>query len=131
MTTAANSAVQETTVTTRPGSRSEAFTTAVSDKKLKTSSRDGTVRVLGLVAMIAGVAGAFVAYQLSTGLDDSRDIASAQILALAFVSVGVLGVGLYVAGSLSQLMRLWLLRQVVESQERHDELLAALRDRQL
>lgn len=123
--------VQETTVTTRPGSRSEAFTTAVSDKKLKTGSRDGTVRVVGLVAMIVGVVGAFVAYQLSLGYDDSRNIASAQILALAFVAVCVLGVGLYVAGSLSQLMRLWLLRQVVESQERHDELVAAIREGKL
>lgn len=125
MTTTAN---QETTVTTRPGSRSEAFTAAVSEKKLKTSSRDGAVRAGGLVAMVVGVVGAFVAYQLSTGYDDSRDIASAQVLALAFVAVGVLGVGLYVAGALSQLMRLWLLRQVVESQERHEELLAALRE---
>jgi uncharacterized membrane protein YcjF (UPF0283 family) len=124
--------VQETTVTSRPGKRSETFAAAVSEKKLKTgsASRDGAVRVAGLVAMVVGVVGAFVAYQLSTGYDDSRDIGSAQILAVAFLAVGVLGVGLYVAGALSQLMRLWLLRQVVESQERHDELIAALRSRQ-
>lgn len=128
--TDASDTAEETTVTARPGKRSEAFTSAVSEKKLKTGSgsRDGAVRAGGLVAMVVGVVGAFVAYQLSLGYDDSRNIASAQILAVAFLAVCVLGVGLYVAGALSQLMRLWLLRQVVESQERHDELVAALRE---
>lgn len=132
MTTAANTATNDAATGThaRPGKRSETFATAVSEKKLKTGSgsRDGAVRTVGLVAMIIGVVGAFVAYQLSLGYDDTRNIASAQILAVAFLAVCVLGVGLYVAGALSQLMRLWLLRQVVESQERHDELIAALRE---
>ena len=128
MTTAATNEASTGASHARPGKRSETFATAVAEKKLKTGSgsRDGAVKAGGLVAMILGVVGAFVAYQLSGGYDDSRDIASAQILAIAFLSVGVLGVGLYVAGALSQLMRLWLLRQVVESQERHDELIAAL-----
>jgi hypothetical protein len=127
MTTTAD---QESTVSARPGKRSETFTTAVAEKKLKTGSgsRDGAVRAGGLVAMIVGVVGAFVAYQLSLGYEDTRDSVSAQILATAFLALAVLGVGLYVAGALSQLMRLWLLRQVVESQERHDELVAALRE---
>jgi len=123
---------QESTVSARPGQRSEAFTAAVAEKKLKTgsSSRDGLVRGVGLTAMIVGVVGAFVAYQLSLGYEDSRDTGSAQILAVAFLALSVLGVGFYLAGSLSSLMRLWLLRQVVESQERHDELVAALREQQ-
>ncbi|WP_220451166.1 hypothetical protein [Nocardioides dongkuii] len=121
---------EETTVTSRPGSRSETFTDAVSEKKLKSgrASRDSTVRGIGLAAMIIGVVGAFLAYQLSLGYDDSREIGSAQILAVAFTALTVLGAGLYITGALSQLMRLWLLRQVVESQERHDEMVAALRD---
>lgn len=123
---------QEPTVSARPGQRSEAFTAAVAEKKLKTgsASRDGLVRGVGLAAMIVGVVGAFVAYQLSLGYEDSRDTGSAQILAVAFLALAVLGVGFYLAGSLSHLMRLWLLRQVVESQERHDELVAALREQQ-
>lgn len=138
MTTAATNAtdgIANTTAdggaTARPGKRSEAFTTAVSEKKLKTGSgsRDGAVRAFGLVAMIVGTVGAFVAYQLSLGYEDSRDTGSAQILAVAFLALCVLGVGLYLAGALSQLLRLWLLRQVVESQDRHDELVAALRER--
>lgn len=119
--------IQETAVTTRPGSRSEAFTTAVSEKKLKTSSRDGAVRAGGLAAMVIGVVGVIVVFQISRSASDSRDLQSFQILAMAFLGVCVLGAGLYVAGALSQLMRLWLLRQVIESQERHEELLAALR----
>lgn len=122
---------EETTVTARPGKRSEAFATAVSEKKLKTGSgsRDAALRTGGLVAMVVGVVGAFIAYRMSTGFDDARDIASAQILGIAFVAVCVLGAGLYVAGAIAQVLRLWLLRQVVESQERHDELIAALREK--
>jgi hypothetical protein len=123
--------IQESTVTARPGSRSAGFASAVEEKKLKTgsSSRDATARGLGLAAMVVGVVAAFVVFQISRGASDSRDIASFQILALACLGVCVLGVGLYVAGALSQLMRLWLLRQVIESQERHEELLAALREK--
>lgn len=114
-------------MTARPGKRSESFAAAVSEKKLKTSSHDGALRTGGLVAMVVGVVGAFVAYRMSTGFDDARDIGSAQILGIAFVAVCVLGAGLFVAGSIAQVLRLWLLRQVLESQERHEELIAALR----
>ncbi len=84
---------QEPTVSARPGQRSEAFTAAVAEKKLKTgsSSRDGLVRGVGLAAMIVGVVGAFVAYQPSLGYEDSRDTGSAQILAVAFLALSVLG----------------------------------------
>ena len=121
---------EETTVSSRPGHRSEAFASAVSEKKMKTgsASRDTTLRTGGLVVMIVGVVAAFVVFQISRGASDSRDIMSFQILALAFAALAVLGAALFVAGALSQLMRLWLLRQVVESQERHDALLAALRE---
>lgn len=109
--------------------RSEAFTAAVSDQKLRVdgSSRDGLARLIGLVLMIIGVAADFVLWQSTLSLDDGRDIASYQVMALAFVGLTVMGAGLFVAGTLGRIMRLWLLRQMVENQQRHDELVSALR----
>jgi len=111
-------------------SRSDAFAQAVADQKLKAdgASRDGLARVAGLVLMVVGVVGSFAAWQNSMGLSDSRDIASSQIMAVAFVGVTVLGAGLYVAGAIARVLRLWLLRQLVESQDRTDQLVELLRE---
>ncbi len=110
------------------GRRSEAFAQAVAGTRRRADGAvgDGAARVVGLVAMVVGVVGAFLAYVNSLGLDDSRDIASTQVLAIAFVAVAVAGAGLYVAGVVARVLRLWLLRQLVESQDRADALLAAL-----
>jgi hypothetical protein len=112
------------------GKRSDAFAQAVSEQKLKTdgASRDGLARVAGLALMVAGVVGGFAAWQNSTALSDSRDIASSQIMAVAFVALTVLGAGLYVAGAIARVLRLWLLRQLVESQDRMDQLVEVLRE---
>ena len=71
--------------------------------------------------------GTFVAYNSSRSLDDSRDIASSQILAIVFLAFTVVGASLYLAGSVAKVLRLWLLRQLVESQDRMDQLTEALR----
>lgn len=126
MTSATTSTTETTTGTTTGGPRSDAFARAVVDKKLRGDSRDGAARVVGLVMMIVGVVGAFLAYQTSLSQDDLRDISSFQVLATAFVGLTVLGAGLYVAAALARVLRLWLLRQLVESQDRMDQLVAAL-----
>lgn len=107
------------------------FHEAVATHHLKTDSArsDRPVRITGILLMLTGVAGAFVAYQSSLSQDDPRDIGSSQILALAFVACTVLGAALYLAASIARVLRLWLLRQLVESQARADELVAALRER--
>jgi hypothetical protein len=112
------------------GKRSDAFAAAVSEKKLKAdgAARDGLARGLGIALMIIGVLGAFAAWNASMGQDDSRDIASSQILAIAFLGITATGGALFVAGALARVLRLWLLRQLVESQDRMDELVEALRE---
>lgn len=111
--------------------RSEAFAAAVSERKLRAdgSSTDRVARILGIVLMVVGIVGTFMAYNNSRSLDDARDIASNQILAVVFLAVTVIGVGLYAVGAISRVLRLWLLRQLVESQDRMDQLTEALRDR--
>jgi energy-converting hydrogenase Eha subunit E len=111
--------------------RTAAFAAAVSERKLRTdgSSSDRVARTLGMVLMVVGIAGTFLAYNNSRSLDDGRDIASNQILAIVFLAVTVVGTGLYVVGALARVLRLWLLRQLVESQDRMDKLTEALKEK--
>lgn len=124
-----------TTVTdlpeTGPSDRSAAFAAAVSESKLSApnATADKLGRTLGIVFMSLGVIGAFVAYNSSRSLDDQRDILSYQILAVVFLAFTVVGASIYLAGSIAKVLRLWLLRQLVESQDRMDQLTEALRDR--
>lgn len=109
--------------------RRDQFKQDVANAKLKTdqSKSDGLSRIAGLVLMVTGVVGAFLAYNVSLSQDDFRDIASNQILATAFVGLTVIGAALYLSGAISRVLRLWLLRQVVESQAHVDQLADALR----
>jgi len=104
------------------------FHEAVSAHGLKTGSAksDKPIRVIGALLMIVGAVGAFVAYSASLSQDDLRDIGSSQILAIAFAVVAVVGTGFYLAAAIAQVLRLWLLRQLVESRAHTDQLTAAL-----
>ncbi|TDC71727.1 hypothetical protein E1200_01440 [Actinomadura sp. GC306] len=105
------------------------FHEAVAAHRLKTGSArsDRPLRVAGVLLMLIGVAGAFVAYNASLSQDDLRDIASSQVLATAFAAVSIAGAGLYIAAALAQVLRIWLLRQLIEGQARTDQLAEALR----
>ena len=93
------------------------------------SSGDRPVLLTGAVLMAAGVVGAFVQYNVTLSQDDPRDIASTQVLVLAFLGLVLVGAALFVAGWVGRVLRLWLLRQVAESEARSAELIAALRGR--
>jgi membrane-anchored glycerophosphoryl diester phosphodiesterase (GDPDase) len=107
------------------------FKDDVARQKLKTDQgrHDGAVRVAGVLMMLIGVIGAFIAYNNSLAQDDLRNIGSFQVLATAFAALTVLGAALYLAAALSRVLRLWLLRQLVESQDRADQIAAALESR--
>ncbi len=76
--------------------------------------------------MVAGVVLAFVAYQVSLGKDDSRDIDSLQILAIAMLALAVVGGAVFLRYSLARFLRFWLLRQLLEGQAHIDAVVAAL-----
>ena len=105
------------------------FHAAVATHHLKTdgAKSDRPLQILAILLMLGGVIGTLVAYNASLAQGDLRDIASSQILALVFLTLAVIGGALYVAGAVARVLRLWLLRQLVESQERADQLLEALR----
>jgi uncharacterized membrane protein YcjF (UPF0283 family) len=107
----------------------EQFKKDVAAMKLKTgaSKYDGPIRVLGIILMLVGVVAAFIIYEASLSQKDARNIASQQILAIAFLGVTLIGVGLFVVASLARLLRLWLLRQLYEGQAHVDQLASVVR----
>ena len=92
----------------------------------KGAARDGLWQTVGAIAMAAGVALAFVAYQLSLGKNDPRDIDSLQILAVAMLALAVAGAAVFLRYSLARFLRFWLLRQLYEGQAHIDQVVAAL-----
>src|SRR5690606_38226719 len=107
------------------------FHEQVADHKLKAdgSKSDRPVRIIGILLMIAGVVGAFVAYNASLAQSDTRDITSSLILAVACLALAVVGTGMYLATAVTKVLRLWLLRQLGEGQAHTDQIAAALRER--
>jgi hypothetical protein len=107
------------------------FHQQVADHRLKAdrSKSDRPVRIIGILLMIGGIAGAFVSYNASLAQSDTRDITSSLILAVMCVGLVVAGAALYVASAVTRVLRLWLLRQLVEGQAHVDQITAALRER--
>lgn len=111
--------------------RRQRFKDDVANQKLKTdqSRFDGVLRIVGVIAMVVGVVGVFIAYNVSLTKDDMRDVGSLQTLAVGFLAVTVLGAALYLAAAVTRVLRLWLLRQLLEQQAQADQIAGALRDK--
>jgi len=108
--------------------RRRKFKDDVAQQKLKADQfrYDGVLRIVGAVLMVVGVVGIFIAYNVSLTQDDMRDVGSLQTLAIGFLGLTVLGGALYLAAGVTRVLRLWLLRQLVESQAQTDQIAAAL-----
>lgn len=113
--------------------RREQFKADVAE--LKTKSRggrsDGVWRVIGALLMIVGVVAAFLAYEASLSQSDYRNIASEQILAIAFVGVAVVGAAIFLAAAIASVLRLWLLRQLYEGQQHAETIADAISNRSI
>jgi uncharacterized membrane protein len=95
--------------------------------KVSTSARrDGLHQAVGALAMLAGLGVALVAYLLSLGKDDPRDIQSLIILAVAMLALAVAGAAVFLRYSLARFLRFWLLRQLYEGQAHIDRLVGTL-----
>jgi hypothetical protein len=90
------------------------------------SERDGLYQAAGVVAMVAGVVIALVAYSLSLNKDDPRDISSLLILAVSMLALSLVGAAVFLRYSLARFLRFWLLRQLVEDQAHIDRLVATM-----
>jgi hypothetical protein len=111
--------------------RREQFKADVAEMKLKTgaSRRDSLFQIAGGLLMLIGVVAVFLAYEASLHQKDQRNIGSEQILAIAFLTLAVVGAALFLVGSIARVLRVWLLRQLYEGQAHVEQLSAALRDR--
>jgi hypothetical protein len=103
-----------TTTTTDP---IDTFEQAVAAHRLRTngSRSDKPLLVAGALLMAAGVIGAFIQYNVSLAQDDSRDILSQLVLTVVMIGLTIVGAVLFAVGSLTRVLRLWLLRQLVEN----------------
>ena len=111
--------------------RIEQFKSDVSDMKLKTgtASRETGLLTLGIVLMVLGVVGAFLIYQSSLNENDPRNIQSDIIFAITSLAVTVAGAAVFVRYSIAKFMRIWLLRQLYETQANTDRIVDAINNR--
>ncbi|HEX7094415.1 MAG TPA: hypothetical protein VF183_00935 [Acidimicrobiales bacterium] len=122
--------------TTTSTTRVEQFKSDIAEMKLKTgvSNKEGTLQVLGVLLMIAGIAIAFGAYQASLNVkaaDVGAELDSNSWIALSIggLTLTVAGAALFLRYSLAKFFRLWLLRQMYEGQAHIDQVIEAIRER--
>ena len=79
--------------------------------------------------MIVGVVGAFSAYVSATNLSNPLDLQETQVLAVAFATLTLLGLGLFLRFAIANFLRMWLLRQLYEGQANTQRIVDAVNGR--
>ena len=99
--------------------RRQQFEADIAKVRIKTGGAAGEPRLiaLGAVLMVAGAVVALVAFIVSGSQSDTRDVLSSVILALFGLSLGVIGLALFLRYSIGRFLRFWLLRLVYEQQD--------------
>ncbi|MBS9375004.1 hypothetical protein [Rhodococcus sp. B50] len=90
------------------------------------SDSGGKARIIGLILMVVGAAAVFVVYVASLTLSDTRDLLSYQLLALGFVALTVIGASVHLAAAVTRVLKLWLVRQLLESNAQAERLAQTL-----
>jgi hypothetical protein len=107
--------------------RIESFKADIEDMKLKSSSqKERGLQLLAVLLMVGGVITGFSAYFSSTHQDDFRDQNELIILAIASLSLVLIGAVMFVRYSLAKFLRFWLLRQFYEGQDHIDRIVNAM-----
>ncbi len=81
------------------------------------SGNDRRWALAGLLVMALGVVVAIAAYATSTSMSDQRDVISAVILAVIGLAVVVAGAAVFVRYSLTEFLRFWMLRMLLQESE--------------
>ena len=99
--------------------RSEAFRGQVAELKIpaQTPTRDRSLARFGLLLALVGVALGIVGYFMSHGTDSSLSQNDALVIAVLGVSCSVTGGAIFLRYSLSQFLRLWLIRLIQEQRD--------------
>ena len=116
-------------MTATTNERVERFKTEAAELNLKAgnASRETQYQAIGLLAMIAGIVIAFLAYGQSGGFDDARDVQGTITLAVAGLTLTVAGGIVFLRYSLGKFLRLWLLRQMYEGQAHVDQIVESVK----
>ncbi len=119
------------TTTASSGNRIDQFKSEVTELNLKTGSvgRERALAVLGVLAMVAGVIGAFLSYVTSRNYSNQLDVGSAIAQTAAWLSVSIFGAALFLRYSIAAFLRMWLLRQLYEGQAHTDRIVEALTEK--
>ena len=114
------------------GNRIEQFKNDIADLQVKTSGKASAEKAassFGVFLMIAAIIigiGSFVqAGQQDNALDQNELI----VLALACISMAIVGAALWIRTALVRFWRFWMLRSLYEGQAHLDEVVQAIRDR--
>jgi ABC-type tungstate transport system substrate-binding protein len=101
-----------------PEDRRAEFEAELAKVRLKTGTAETEQRwmTIGAVTAIAGLVVAVIAYIMSTGQSDTRDVISSVVLGLVGVSLAVVGSVVFLRYSLSHFLRFWMLRFIYEQQ---------------
>ena len=114
------------------GNRIEQFKNDIAELQVKTSGKASAEKAassFGVFLMIAAIVigiGSFVqAGQQDNALDQNELI----VLALACISMAIVGAALWIRTALVRFWRFWMLRSLYEGQAHLDEVVQAIRDR--
>ena len=87
----------------------------------RTSRGDRRQVIAAAGVMGLGVLVAIIAYAVSTGQSDTRDVISSMILSVVGLCLVVGGAAVFVRSSMTEFLRFWMLRLLFEQQRGADD----------
>lgn len=104
------------------GTRAQAFKEQIAEMKIPAPNpgRDRTLARLGMLLAVIGIASAVVGFVMSHRTGNLLDQGDAQVIALIGIACSVTGSAIFLRYSLSQFLRLWLMRLILEQRGHTD-----------
>ena len=112
--------------------RIEQFKSEIAELQVKTSGKataEKAASTLGIVLMVVAILIGVGSYVQAGQEDNTLDQNELIILALACISMAVVGAALWIRTALVKFWRFWMLRSLYEGQAHLDEVVKAIRER--
>ena len=112
--------------------RIEQFKNEIAELQVKTSGKASSERAastFGVVLMSAAIIIGIGSFVQAGQQDNSLDQNELIVLALACISMAIVGAALWIRTALVRFWRFWMLRSLYEGQAHLDEVVRAIRDR--